>query len=73
MLARELLSKPDGFLLAKLEDKEYVIDSLRRTFTCANIYNWFCNFGIYSKCFGKAKILYEQSIEKDKKIIQKSI
>lgn len=41
-LARELLSKPDGFLLAKLEDKEYVIDSLRRTFTCANIDDSVC-------------------------------
>ena len=46
MLARELLSKPDGFLLAKLEDKEYVIDNLRRTITCANIDDSVCHWVI---------------------------
>jgi hypothetical protein len=44
MLARELLSKPDGFLLARLEDKEYVIDSLRRTFTYANVDDSVCRW-----------------------------
>ena len=40
-LARELLSKPDGFLTATLksedEEREYIIQSYQRTKTHANI------------------------------------
>lgn len=37
MLARELLNKPDGFLVVNVGDKEYAIESIRRKLTCANI------------------------------------
>lgn len=37
MLARELLSKPDGFLIAKDNNNEYVIESFKRVFTEANV------------------------------------
>ena len=36
-LARELLSKPDGFLTATLENREYVIKDYGRIATHANI------------------------------------
>lgn len=36
MLARELLSKPDGFLMATCEDKEFLINGVQRKFTIAN-------------------------------------
>ena len=36
-LARELLSKPDSFITAMLENREYVIDSYKRVPTHANI------------------------------------
>lgn len=35
-LAKELLSKPDSFITVTIEEKEYVIDSIRRKFTYAN-------------------------------------
>lgn len=37
MLARELLSKPDGFITATLDGEEYIIESTQRIHTCANI------------------------------------
>ena len=37
MLARELLSRPDGFLLAANGEEEYVVTSLQRVPTHANI------------------------------------
>lgn len=36
-LAKELLSKPDGFITAMLENREYVIESYKRVPTHANI------------------------------------
>lgn len=36
-LAKELLSKPDGFITATLDDEEYVISNIRRVATHANI------------------------------------
>ncbi len=36
-LARELLSKPDGFITAKNESGEYIITSIRKVSTHANI------------------------------------
>ena len=36
-LARELLSKPDGFITATIGDREYVIGSYQRKVTHANI------------------------------------
>ena len=36
-LAKELLSKPDGFITVTLGDEEYVIDSTQRIPTHANI------------------------------------
>ena len=36
-LARELLSKPDNFLTATFEGREYIIEDYRRTATHANI------------------------------------
>lgn len=37
MLARELLSKPDGFLIAKDNNSEYTIENFKRYFTEANV------------------------------------
>lgn len=37
MLARELLSKPDGFILATNGEIDYVIENIQRGFTYANI------------------------------------
>lgn len=37
MLAREILRKPDGFLIARNGEEEYVIESIQRVFTHANI------------------------------------
>ena len=37
MLARELLSRPDGFLLATNGEEEYIIHSLQRVPTHANL------------------------------------
>lgn len=38
-LARDLLSRPDGFITATVngDDKEYAIESFKRVATCANI------------------------------------
>lgn len=36
-LARELLSRPDGFLTATIGEEEYIIQDYQRTKTCANI------------------------------------
>ena len=36
MLARELLNKPDGFLVVNVGDKEYMVESIQRKLTCAN-------------------------------------
>lgn len=36
MLARELLSKPDGFLAASFDDKEGIVDSISRASTEGN-------------------------------------
>lgn len=46
MLARELLSKPDGFIFAREKDseREYTIKDIKRSLSCANfddsIMNW---------------------------------
>ena len=37
MLARELLSKPDGFIIANYMDGEYIIGDIKRVSTYANI------------------------------------
>ena len=37
MLAKELLNKPDGFIIATFGEEEYVIDNIRKTSTYANI------------------------------------
>lgn len=37
MLARELLSRPDGFLTATYGEEEYVIKGLKRKSTHANL------------------------------------
>ena len=36
-LARELLGKPDGFLVVSNGEQEYVIDSIKRVSTHANL------------------------------------
>ena len=36
MLARELLDRPDSFLVATFEDKECVVEDIRRISTCSN-------------------------------------
>lgn len=36
MLARELLNKPDGFIVVNFNDKEYIIENIKRNSTCAN-------------------------------------
>lgn len=37
MLAKELLNKPDDFITATLGEEEYVISSIQRKTTCANV------------------------------------
>lgn len=37
MLARELTSKPDGFIMARIGEEEYVIESIQRVATHANV------------------------------------
>ena len=37
MLAKELLSKPDGFIIANYMDGEYIIGDIKRVSTHANI------------------------------------
>ena len=37
MLARELLSKPDGFITATYGDEEFIIENFSRVATHANI------------------------------------
>ena len=36
MLAKELIERPDGFLTATLNGKEYAIEDYHRAKTCAN-------------------------------------
>lgn len=36
-LARELLDKPDGFLVVTVEGKEYLVESIQRKCTHANL------------------------------------
>lgn len=36
MLARELLNKPDGFLVVNVGDKEYLVENIQRKKTIAN-------------------------------------
>lgn len=35
-LARELLSRPDGFITITVDGREYLITNIRRNSTCAN-------------------------------------
>lgn len=37
VLAKELLNKPDGFITVSLGELEYIIDSLKRVSTHANV------------------------------------
>ena len=37
MLARELLNKPDGFIIANYMDGEYIIGDIKRVSTHSNI------------------------------------
>ena len=37
MLAREILSKPDGFIVARNGEEEFVIESIQRVATHANV------------------------------------
>lgn len=43
-LARELLQKEDGFVVAQSDDKEYAIANIKRVFTHANsddrVFHW---------------------------------
>lgn len=52
-LARELLSKPDGFITATLGNREYIIESIRRIATHANwddtVTNWTLNLRDYGQ------------------------
>lgn len=36
-MAKELLSKPDGFLTASIQDKEYIIRNMKRKSSYANV------------------------------------
>lgn len=52
MLAKELLSKPDGFITATLGEEEYIIETYKKVPTHANlddtVFNWtfiLCNNG----------------------------
>lgn len=36
MLARELLNKPDGFIVATIGEKEGIVEDIKRVATCSN-------------------------------------
>ena len=56
-LARELLSKPDGFLTAMYEDREYVINDICRVKTHANIDDSVMHWTIKLRDGGNGNIL----------------
>ena len=52
-LARELLSKPDGFLVVSDGEQEYVVDSVRRAATHANLDDYLTHWVLnIRQCFG---------------------
>lgn len=55
-LARELLSKPDSFITAMLENREYVIDSYKRVPTHANIDDSIMHWSIELRDGGQCNI-----------------
>ena len=55
-LARELLSKPDGFITAMLENREYVIESYKRVPTHANIDDSILHWSIELRDGGQCNI-----------------
>lgn len=56
MLAREILSKPDGFLIARNGEEEYVIESIQRVPTHANIDDSVVHWAINLRDGGKGNI-----------------
>lgn len=56
-LARELLSKPDGFLVVSDGEKEYVIDSLKRQNTHANLDDFVTYWSLRIKEYGQGNII----------------
>ena len=55
-MAREILSKPDGFITAMLGEKEYVIESIRRVATHANIDDSVMNWSLILRDCGQGNI-----------------
>ena len=56
MLARELLNKPDGFIIATLGEKEYVIENIKRISTYANIDDSIINWTLNLRSCGEGNI-----------------
>ena len=55
-MARELLSKPDGFLTAMINDTEYIIESIKRVATHANLDDRVTNWALSLRDYGQGNI-----------------
>lgn len=55
-LARELLSKPDGFLIASDGEREYIIDNYTKEKTHANIDDYVMNWVLVLKHGGDGNV-----------------
>jgi hypothetical protein len=55
-LARELLNRPDGFLIASNGEEEYVIESFSRAATHANIDDYVMNYVLNLRDGGQGNI-----------------
>ena len=47
--AKELLNKPDSFLTVTANNREYIIDSIKRKSNCANSDDWYGYYTIICK------------------------
>ena len=56
LLANELKSKPDGFILVKLGEEEYVIEDIQRKYTHANIDDRMSYWVLHLRDGGKGNI-----------------
>lgn len=55
-LAKELLSKPDGFITAMIDEREHIIESIRRVATHANIDDSVMNWSLILRDCGQGNI-----------------
>lgn len=57
MLAKELLSKPDGFLTATCEGDEFIIENIKRKATHANIDDYTMHWTLNLRKCGQGNIV----------------